>query len=441
MNNHASTTRMAQEDSTYQKMRVWPLLAWFLISVLGWTLSKSTLSVWNNQIAIAQVGPVKLAMILELAALAAMGWFQYPIIQRYFPGLGNEWRKWWTVVFPAGVVLGKLFFGLVYPILYDLMITRIPNLFIASTLGSDDFWVGLSIGMGIWYILKRETRLAWLWPIATCAALLLSRFTGYFLPLIMNFFVFASLLGCLYGVIYGLLTAGVLWWLVRKSPAKGENVDKVPTASVLKTFPPSYRPNTIRTNWVIGFYAVSMVSAYLLSFRSPGFHGNLFIILFIVKVMILLGALIAFCFWLYRASQNLHALGVPELRFSPRMAVGWFFIPLMNLFRPYQVMVELWKASSATADTDWRKQPVPALVGWWWVLLTLGNLNYWVFSRIQGMDLDFMAAQLDLLCFVSYGLLILIVYIINQRQDLKASRLLAGSQEKLSSEGMLETAS
>lgn len=53
-----------------------------------------------------------------------------------------------------------------------------------------------------------------------------------------------------------------------------------------------------------------------------------------------------FLIWIYRVHRNLPALGVRRPRFSPRWAVGWFFVPILNLFRPYDVVRELWKESN-----------------------------------------------------------------------------------------------
>ena len=51
-----------------------------------------------------------------------------------------------------------------------------------------------------------------------------------------------------------------------------------------------------------------------------------------------LAAAIAFLMWIFRASQNLPRLGAVGQRFSPRWAVGWWFVPIMLLFRPYQAI-------------------------------------------------------------------------------------------------------
>ena len=81
--------------------------------------------------------------------------------------------------------------------------------------------------------------------------------------------------------------------------------------------------------------------------------------------------------WVYRVNRNVRALGAEGLRYSPGWSVGWFFIPLWNLFMPYNVMKELWQANSSSSNTEWRSAPVsPVLGAWWAVGLLLGITHY-----------------------------------------------------------------
>ena len=75
--------------------------------------------------------------------------------------------------------------------------------------------------------------------------------------------------------------------------------------------------------------------------------------------------------WIYRANYNAHVLGASGMRFSPGWSIGWYFIPILNLWKPYQVMKEIWQASSN--PQDWKRQKVSSLLPWWWFLwLTTG---------------------------------------------------------------------
>lgn len=64
-------------------------------------------------------------------------------------------------------------------------------------------------------------------------------------------------------------------------------------------------------------------------------HDNLVIILAILYFGTYVGCAILFLMWKHRASKNLAPLGVSNQRFSPRWAVAYYFISILNLFRPY----------------------------------------------------------------------------------------------------------
>ena len=88
----------------------------------------------------------------------------------------------------------------------------------------------------------------------------------------------------------------------------------------------------------------------------------------------LVAGMIAFLAWIHRVRANLPALGIEDARWSPGWAVGWWFVPFMNVFRPFQVVKEIWQASGPEARPDsWRDASTPALLGWWWALFLLGS--------------------------------------------------------------------
>jgi hypothetical protein len=75
--------------------------------------------------------------------------------------------------------------------------------------------------------------------------------------------------------------------------------------------------------------------------------------------------------WFRRAYLNLPALGARRLRYRPWWAVGAWLLPVFSLFRPKQLLNDIWRASDpglppGQADA-WRKRPVAELLGWWWL--------------------------------------------------------------------------
>jgi hypothetical protein len=97
---------------------------------------------------------------------------------------------------------------------------------------------------------------------------------------------------------------------------------------------------------------------------------------------------IVFLVWIYRANRNARALGAQGMRFTPGWSVGWYFVPIMSLWRPFQAMREIWQASAEPGN--WRAVQSPPLLGWWWAFY-LGNqilsqVAYRLSDNVHDMD-------------------------------------------------------
>jgi hypothetical protein len=77
---------------------------------------------------------------------------------------------------------------------------------------------------------------------------------------------------------------------------------------------------------------------------------------------VMLAAEILWLFWQHRATENLWARGYQGLRVRPGWAVGWWFVPIANLFMPCVAMLELDRRSTP----DGMPRRASPLVGVWW---------------------------------------------------------------------------
>jgi hypothetical protein len=80
--------------------------------------------------------------------------------------------------------------------------------------------------------------------------------------------------------------------------------------------------------------------------------------------------------------------------------VGWYFVPLANVVKPYQVMMELWRRSHA----GWVARRSKLVVAWWgcWLLANaLANVAARIFTQAQS---DAQLANASAWLLVSYGL-------------------------------------
>lgn len=71
--------------------------------------------------------------------------------------------------------------------------------------------------------------------------------------------------------------------------------------------------------------------------------------------------------WIYRAAWNGRVFaGAKQLDFTPGWSVGWYFLPIANLWKPYQAMKEIWRASARPDKVD--AAEVPGWLPLWWFL-------------------------------------------------------------------------
>lgn len=111
------------------------------------------------------------------------------------------------------------------------------------------------------------------------------------------------------------------------------------------------------------------------------------IALFLMITVIL--AIVFFIMWFRRAYYNLHQLGIKNLSFEEGWAAGSWFVPILNLVRPYQIMKEVWlETQRAIPGNAYVKNA--NLVGWWWALYLISNI-YSNFSLRISMN----AASID----------------------------------------------
>jgi hypothetical protein len=101
-----------------------------------------------------------------------------------------------------------------------------------------------------------------------------------------------------------------------------------------------------------------------------------------IGVLVFIATVVVWCLWQHRAQRNVVELTAGGLGFTPGWAVGWWFIPLANLVKPFQAVRELWKASHG-GDT-WRHTSTWPVIGLWWAFWLVGNIHLWFGSNEFG---------------------------------------------------------
>lgn len=98
-----------------------------------------------------------------------------------------------------------------------------------------------------------------------------------------------------------------------------------------------------------------------LIFASLGIAGGACLLVLMLPVCALL-----FSLFVYASNKNARALGAQGMRFTPGWAVGWFYVPLANLYFPWAVMKELYLVSDPDRLPNPRPEGQATLVNAWW---------------------------------------------------------------------------
>ena len=76
--------------------------------------------------------------------------------------------------------------------------------------------------------------------------------------------------------------------------------------------------------------------------------------------------------WIYRANYNVRQLGAQNMSYTPAWSIGYYFIPVFNLWKPYQAMKEIWMASKN--PLDWSLTKISPILPVWWALWLTSNI-------------------------------------------------------------------
>lgn len=141
---------------------------------------------------------------------------------------------------------------------------------------------------------------------------------------------------------------------------------------------------------------------------------------------------VLFLKFLGRTNHNATALGARGLSATPGWTIGYFFVPILNLFKPYQVLQEIWKASDPDAG-DRSDPPGSPLIGWWWGIRLIDLFANQALLRLslaepQETSLEglAMSTQLDLgvscLDLILMAVSVFLVQALQRRQEARHER-------------------
>ncbi len=139
-------------------------------------------------------------------------------------------------------------------------------------------------------------------------------------------------------------------------------------------------------NRVLRGETITIAEATANDSRQAAIQGIYFVLFVLTAIL--------FCMWIHRSHRNLPSLDSSNLKYSPGWAVGGFFVPVLSLWRPYQVTTEIWKASDPTTDinnsTAWQSSTASSIISSWWFLflvsIVLGNILFRMSLQLETLS-------------------------------------------------------
>ena len=102
----------------------------------------------------------------------------------------------------------------------------------------------------------------------------------------------------------------------------------------------------------------------------------------IINLIAYIISIVFFIMWFRRAYRNLHQL-TGNLSYTEGWAAGAWFVPILSLFRPYQIMKEMYDETDTiltqtnNIGSSLKKSHLP----WWWILGMITGQLVFRFSR------------------------------------------------------------
>lgn len=131
--------------------------------------------------------------------------------------------------------------------------------------------------------------------------------------------------------------------------------------------------------------------------------SSLYAIIGLVDGVLTLITIVFFAMWIHRAAANVVEAGIPGFDYTPGWAVGWFFVPIANLFKPFAAMRQIWNASHGEQGDRLDHANGP-LALWWgcWILSNIAsNISFRMTINPSSAETLLMGQQVGLVASVA----------------------------------------
>ena len=100
----------------------------------------------------------------------------------------------------------------------------------------------------------------------------------------------------------------------------------------------------------------------------------------LIQTALLIAVAVFFIRWLRLAYRNADVVAPDVRRYKHGWAIGAWFVPFLNLWRPKQIVNDVWRAGEASGAPH--AAPLPAWLNIWWVAWLITNVLAQVAGRL-----------------------------------------------------------
>jgi hypothetical protein len=116
----------------------------------------------------------------------------------------------------------------------------------------------------------------------------------------------------------------------------------------------------------------------------------------VLQLAVYIACIVTFLRWMSRAYKNLDAVAPTQRRYGTGWAIGGWFVPILNLWRPKEIINDIWRSGGTT--------PGALLAIWWGGIVINGWLGSLAARSIGGNDTPQNFRESALAYMVSDGL-------------------------------------
>jgi len=220
------------------------------------------------------------------------------------------------------------------------------------------------------------------------------------------------------------------------------------TPEPARGFSPRYRSGSRRARWAVallvtaGFVALFSLVHQLgaLGLIDRAVAGQLTVsqadeydvttaLLALLQLAVLLATGVAFLAWLSRTVDNVPSLGGGVPSVTPRWSIGWWFVPIMNLYRPFLIVRDTYRRLAGSGETG-----SGMIVAWWVAWVANDLLGIIALTRPAPETLDALRTEVvsasfnDLLTMIAAVLAVVVVREVEGRAEARAAELAARAE-------------